>query len=89
MEYVPEKEAELDVWFWSLLLYLSLVLGSDSFLFKRGTIQASQIRVRNRKLLFIQNICYEYRWDGSFEHQKHMFKLMGRKITAILRLKIA
>ena len=23
-------------------------------------------------------------WDGSFEHQRHMFKLMGKKI--ILRL---
>ena len=25
-------------------------------------------------------------WDGSFEHPKHMFKLMGKKIITILRL---
>ena len=24
-------------------------------------------------------------WDGSFEHPKHMFKLMGKKIITILR----
>ena len=24
-------------------------------------------------------------WDGSFEHPKHMFKLMGKKIIRILR----
>ena len=23
-------------------------------------------------------------WDGSYEHQKHMFKLMGKEINAIL-----
>ena len=23
-------------------------------------------------------------WDGSFEHPKHMFKLMGKEINAIL-----
>ena len=23
-------------------------------------------------------------WDGSFEHQKHMFKLMGKEINTIL-----
>ena len=33
----------------------------------------------------IQNICCGYskepsQWDGSFEHPKHMFKLMGKKI---------
>ena len=26
------------------------------------------------------------KWDGSFEHQKHMFKLMGKKIIKILRI---
>ena len=27
--------------------------------------------------------------DGSFEHQKHMFRLMDKKLITILRLKIA
>ena len=52
-----------------------------------------QIRVRIWKLLslfLIQNICCGYskepsRWDSSFEHPKHMFKLMGMKIIKILR----
>ena len=50
-------------------------------------------RVCNWKLFFIflnQNICYGYskepsQWDGSFEHPKHMFKLMDKKIITILR----
>ena len=50
-----------------------------------------QIRVGNGKLFFLflnQNICYGYskepsHWDGSFEHPKHMFKLMDKKIIAI------
>ena len=52
-----------------------------------------QIRVWNRKLLFLflnQNICCGDSkepswWDGSLEHPKHMFKLMGQKIITILR----
>ena len=51
-----------------------------------------QIRVRNWKLCFLflnQNICYGYskepsQWDGSFEHPKHMFKLMDKQIIKIL-----
>ena len=47
----------------------------------------------NWKLFFLflsQNICCGYSkepswWDGSFEHPKHMFKLMDKKIIAILR----
>ena len=54
-----------------------------------------QIRVSNWKLLFLflnQNICCGYskepsQWDGSFEHPKHTFKLMDKKIIAILRRK--
>ena len=46
-----------------------------------------KIRVRNEKFLFLflnQNICWGYskepsHWDGSFEHPKHMFKLMDKK----------
>ena len=38
------------------------------------------------------SICCEYskepsKWDGSFEHQKHMLKLMGKIILTILRWK--
>ena len=51
-----------------------------------------QIRVCIVKLFslfLIQNICCGYskepiQWDGSFEHPKHMFKLMGKKIITIL-----
>ena len=51
-----------------------------------------QIRVRTGKLFFFfrnQNICCGYskepsQWDGSFEHPKHMFKLMAKEINAIL-----
>ena len=52
-----------------------------------------QIRVCNLKLFFFQflnqNICCGYtkepaHWDGSFEHPKHMFKLIGKKIITIL-----
>ena len=37
-----------------------------------------------------QNVCCEYskqpsRWDGSFEHPKHMLKMMGKKIFTIVR----
>ena len=45
------------------------------------------------KIFFLflnQNICCGYskepsRWDGSFEHPKHMLKVMGKKIFTILR----
>ena len=50
----------------------------------RGSVlPGHQIRVRNWKLFFSflnQNI----QWDGSFEHLKHMYKLMDKKIIAIL-----
>ena len=41
-------------------------------------------------LFLIINICYRYskepsQRDGSFEHLKHMFKLMGKKIFTISR----
>ena len=52
-----------------------------------------QIRVCTGKLFslfLIQNICFGYskktsQGDSSFEHPKHMFKLMGKKIIKILR----
>ena len=49
-----------------------------------------QIRVHTGKLfLFLnQNMLWVLKelsqWDGSFEHPKHMFKLMGKGINAIL-----
>ena len=56
-----------------------------------------QIRVCIGKLFslfLIQNICCGYskessQGDGSFEHPKHMFKLMGKKIIEILHNKIS
>ena len=55
-------------------------------------LSSPKIRVRNWKLFFLflnQNICCgnskePSRWDGYFEHTKHMFKLMVKKIIAIL-----
>ena len=55
-------------------------------------IAGAQIRVRNRKLFFLflnQNICCGYskeqsHREGSFEHPKHMLKLMGKKKITIL-----
>ena len=54
-----------------------------------------QIRVCYWKLFFLflnQNICCGFskepsRWDGSFEHPKHMFKLMDQKIITNFTLK--
>ena len=54
-------------------------------------ITGLQIRVRIGKLFslfLIQNICCGYskeppQCDGSFEHPKHMLKLIGKKIIAI------
>ena len=51
------------------------------------------LRVRNENLISLflnQNICCGYskepsQWDGSFQHPKHMLKLMGKKIFTILR----
>ena len=50
------------------------------------------LRVHNENLIFLflnQNICCGYskepsQCDGSFEHPKHMLKLMGKKIYTIL-----
>ena len=44
-------------------------------------------------LFLNQNICCGYskepsHWDGSFEHPKHMLKLVGKKIFTILRSKL-
>ena len=55
-----------------------------------------QRRLRNEKLFFLflnQNICCWYskepsHQNGSFEHPKNMFKLMGKKIMTIVYTKI-
>ena len=60
------------------------------------TYPGLKLRVHNEKLIFLflnQNICCGYskelsQWEGSFEHPKHMLKLMGKKIFTILLLKI-
>ena len=54
-----------------------------------------RLRVRTRKIIFLflkQNICCGYstepsQWDSSFEHPKHMLKILGKKIFTILRWK--
>ena len=51
------------------------------------------VRVRNENLIFLflnQNICCGYskepsQWDYSFEHTKHILKVMGKKVFTILR----
>ena len=55
-----------------------------------------QIGVRIGKFSFflIQNICCGYskepsQLDGSLEHPKHMFKLMGKKIIKVYANKIS
>ena len=62
---------------------------------KNNVFAGLKLRVRiNFFFLFLyQNICCGYskepsQCDGSFEHPKHMLKLMGKKIFAILRSKI-
>ena len=55
-----------------------------------------KLRVCNTKIFFFflnQNICCgcskePSQWDGSFEHPKHMLKIMGKTIFTILRWKI-
>ena len=55
--------------------------------------KVQDLRVCNENLIFLflnQNICCRYskepsQWDGSFEHPKHMLKLVGKKIFTILR----
>ena len=54
-----------------------------------------QLSVRKENLIFLflnQNICCGYskelsQWDGSYEHPKHMFKVIGKKILTFKRWK--
>ena len=58
--------------------------------------QAFSLECVAKKMIFLflnQNTCCWYskepsQWDGSFEHPKHMLKLMGKKIFTILCSKI-
>ena len=75
---------------WKPTFYLRTEREKRSNIFR--TFTGLQIRVCTRKLFILflnQNICCGYskepsQWDGSFEHPKHMFKLMGKKIITIL-----
>ena len=66
----------------------------DFFFNQKSQMCRPQIRECNWKLFFLflnQNICCGYskepsQWDGSFEHPKYMFKLIDKKIIAILHL---
>ena len=63
----------------------------DQLASKKPTDAGLQLRVHNENLIFLflnQNICCGYsnepsQSDGSFEHPKHMLKLMGKKIFTI------
>ena len=61
----------------------SLVRGRGTSIGK--IISGLQIRVCTRKLFFLFLNQNPSQWDGSFEHPKHMFQLMDKKIIAILR----
>ena len=59
---------------------------------KEESITDPQINVPTYFLFLNQNICCGYpkelsQWYGSVEQQKHMFRLLGKKIVAILRWK--
>ena len=61
----------------------------DRLLAYRPGLQIRVCVVKLFSLFHIQNICCGYskepsERDGSSEHPKHMFKLMGRKIITIL-----
>ena len=71
-------------WAYQCLLMQSMDNGSQAF---------SSGCVTEKKFLFLnQNICCgcskePSQWDGSFEHPKHMLKIMGKKIFTILHEK--
>ena len=60
-----------------------------------SSIFETSVRVHTRKIIFLflnQNICFgcskePSRWDGSFEHPKHMLKIIGKKIFTTFTLK--
>ena len=64
---------------------------------QRTLFRGLQMWELNGKLFYLflnQNICCGYSkessgWDGSFEHLKHMFNLMDKKINTILLSKIS
>ena len=77
----------------SFSLTYQIISDDYNLLFQAYYDTGLQIRVCIEKLFslfLVQNICCEYskepsQWDGSFEHPKHMFWLMGKKIVTILR----
>ena len=78
---------------WTLYWSANFVFHLKTRCYKQDFWMSSgpQKRVCKWKLFFLflnQNICCGYskepsRWDGSFEHPKHMFQLMDKKIIAI------
>ena len=90
---------ELSFWDISIFYLQHMILWRTPsyFVFNQSSVTlimpGPQMRVRNWKLFFLflnQNICCgcskePSRWDGSFEHPKHMLSLMDKKIIAILR----
>ena len=73
------------------------IIGIKEYFSRGGVLQIFQIQngqlvkseYQNNIFLFLnQNICCGYskepsEWEGSFEHPKHMLKLMGKKIFKI------
>ena len=86
-------DSDWNIRFWSkglLLIYLYYFLSCGLL---KQSISSECV---SKKLFFFflnHNICCGYskepsQWDGSFEHPKHMLKLMGKKIFTIERWKI-
>ena len=79
---------------WDLLIFsfVFFIIIDYSYSTVLSCVSGLQIRVCIGKLFplfLIQNICCGYskessQWDGSFEHPKHMFKLIGKEIITIL-----
>ena len=64
------------------------------FVKKEVRFTCLKLSVQQFFFLFLnQNICCGYskepsQWEGSFEHQKHLFEMMGKKLCLILRSNI-
>ena len=81
-------------WYWKKYIWTLTILYRFRLVpNKVSHVLISQIRERStKKLIFLvlnQNICCGYsnepsHWDGSFEHPKHMFKLISKEINASL-----
>ena len=72
---------------WSMWIKHQLKITIMS-MFMALLLPGPQIRVWNSIIIFFYFSTKTYvvgtRWDGSFEHPKHMFRLMDKKLIAIL-----